>query len=171
MKRVIIIHAWESSPEEHWYQEEKKLLEKMGCKVDLPVMPGGRWPKLNEWLLVIESLRPDEETVMIGHSLGPAATFRYLEKSGRKVDKVFSIAGFARDLEIEETRNFVDKPFDWEKIKSLANEFVVISEKNDPYVPLEAGKEIADKTGGEFIVVDGNIHFDKMDLDLINKRL
>ena len=171
MKRAIIIHAWDSAPDQHWYLEEKKLLVEMGYKVDLPTMPGGRWPKLDEWLKVIEGLKPDENTIMIGHSLGVAAIFRYLEKSGQKVGKVFSIAGFARDLGIEETRNFVDKPFDWEKIRRLASEFIVINEKDDPYVKVEIGKEIADATGGEFILVEGNIHFDKMDLDLMNLRL
>jgi len=76
MKRAIIIHAWESTPEEHWYLEEKKLLEEKGYTVEIPKMPGERWPKLDEWLKVIEALKPDEDTVMIGHSLGPAATFR-----------------------------------------------------------------------------------------------
>ncbi len=171
MKRAIIIHAWESSPEEHWYLEEKKLLEDKGYKVDLPVMPGGRWPKLDEWLKVIGGLKPDENTIVIGHSLGPAAILRYLESPNRKVGKAFFIAAFAADLGIEETSNFFQKPFDWETINKNLSEVYVINEKHDPYVPIERGKEIADATGGEFILVEGNIHFDKMDLDLINSRL
>lgn len=171
MKRAITIHAWESAPEEHWYLQEKKLLEEKGYVVEIPRMPGGRWPKLDEWLKVIEDLKPDEDTVMIGHSLGPAAIFRYMVKSGQKVDKVFSIAGFAKDLDIEETRNFLIEPFDWEKIKGLANEFIIINEKDDPYVSLERGKDIADALDTEFTAVEGNIHFDKMDLNLINSRL
>ena len=171
MKKAIIIHAWESSPKEHWYQDEKIALEKLGYEVRLPEMPGGKWPKLSEWLPIIEAQEPDEETVFIGHSLGTPAILRYLEKSGQKVDKVISMAGFARDLGYDETRNFVEKPFDWDKLRGLANKFVIIAEKNDPYVPLDVAKEIAVKTGGEWVPVDGNIHFDKMDLDLINRWL
>ncbi|MDO8507640.1 MAG: alpha/beta hydrolase [bacterium] len=171
MKRAIIIHAWDSAPEQHWYQEEKKLLEEKGYSVDLPKMPGGLWPKQGEWLKVIEGLKPDKDTIMIGHSLGVPAILRYLEDTGSKVDKLFLIAAFAVDLGIEETSNFFEKPFDWEKIKGDTSESYVINEQNDPYVPLEKGKEVADGLGAEFSAVESNIHFDKMDLDLINSRL
>lgn len=146
-------------------------MESIGYAVDLPKMSGGLWPKQDEWLKVIEDLKPDEDTVMIGHSLGAPAILRYLEVTGNKVDKLFLIAAFAVDLGIEETSNFFEKPFDWEKIKGNTSEAYVINEQNDPYVPLEKGKEVSDALGAEFIVVESNIHFDKMDLDLINSRL
>lgn len=171
MKKIIIIHAWESSPEEHWYREEEKLLKEKGFKVLIPEMPGGRWPKLDEWLKVIEALEPDENTDFIGHSLGPAAIFRYLEKTGQRIDMVISIAGFARDLRYEETKDFVEEPFDWKKIKKLTNKVISVAQKNDPYVAVEISKEIADKTNGKFVLVEGNNHFDKMDLDMINEEL
>ena len=171
MRRIIIIHAWESSPQEHWYLDEKKILEEMGHEVLVPELPGGRWPKLEEWLKVIEALTPDENTVLIGHSLGPAAIFRYLEKSGQKVRTVISIAGFVKSLGFKETDNFVEQSFNWDAIKKNINKIISIAQKNDPYVPIAASKEIADKTGGEFILVDGANHFDTMDLDLINKNL
>lgn len=171
MKRAIIIHAWGSDPKEHWYQEEKKLLEEKDYKVDLPKMPGGLWPKQDEWLKVIESLEPDESTVMIGHSLGAPAILRYLEASGNKVDKLFLVAAFAVDLGIKETSSFFQKAFDWGKIKKNFGQAYVINEKDDPYVPLERGKEVAESLGAELIVVDGNIHFDKMDLSVINSKV
>ncbi len=171
MKKVIIIHAWGSNPKEHWYQEEKKILENLGYKVFLPEMPGGDWPKKDEWLEIIKDLKPDNETVLIGHSLGTPAILRYLEIADRPVDKFFSIAGFAQDLKIEQTKNFVSEPFAWDRIRRNTNHIYVINEINDPYVPLEIGREIAEKTGGEFIEVPGNIHFDKMDLNLINTRI
>jgi predicted alpha/beta hydrolase family esterase len=170
-KRVLIIHAWESSPQEHWYEEEKKILEEMGYEVFLPELPGGRWPKLVEWLEIIKEFKPDENTILIGHSLGPAAILRYLEKSGQKVETIISIAGFAKSLGFKETDNFVEEPFDWETIRKNANKIISIAQKNDPYVPIDVSKEIADRTGGEFMLVDGDNHFDKMDLDLINRYL
>lgn len=172
MKKALIIHGWESSPEERWYKEEKKLLEKMGYEVFLPEMPGGRWPKKEEWVKIIAALRPGEDTVMIGHSLGVPAILRYLENAHQKVDKVFSIAGFAnKKSRTKEINNFLIEPFGWSLIRAKANKFIVINQKDDPYVSLERGKEVADKTGGKFVLVEGNNHFDKMDLNLINKYL
>lgn len=171
MIKAIIIHAWESSPEEHWYREEEKLLKSLGYQVFIPEMPGGKWPKKEEWIKIISELEPDEETVLIGHSLGAPAILRYLECAKIPVKKVLFIAGFAKDLGIEETRNFVTEPFDWGKIKENTGKIFVLNENNDPWVPIERGREIAEATGGEFIEVVGNVHFDKMDLDLINTRI
>jgi len=171
MKRVIIIHAWWSSPEQHWYQEEKKILEGKGYRVDLPKMPGDQWPKLDDWLKVIGDLKPDENTTIIGHSLGVPAALRFLEGFEGKIDKFFSVAGFAEDLGIEETKSFFEKSFNLENIKEKANKFIILNENKDPYVPLERGRELAKGVMGEFIEVEGNIHFDKMDLNLINSRL
>ena len=171
MKRALIIHGWESNPTEHWYQQEKQLLEQKSYSVSIPDMPNSFHPIKDEWVQVITDFAPDEESVLIGHSLGPSTIFRYLEKSGQKVDKVISIAGFVRDLGFEETSNFVKEPFDWEKIRTLVNKFVVIAQKNDPYIAVEVAKEVSDKTGGDWILIDGNNHFDTMDLDLINQEL
>jgi len=171
MKKALIIHAWGSGPDEHWYREEEQLLKEMGFEVAVPEMPGGTWPKKEEWLKIIKSFRPDKNTILIGHSLGVPAILRYLEIALENVAKVFLIAGFAKDLGFEKTRNFVEGPFNWNVIKKNTKEIYVINETKDPYVPLELGKKIAKNTGGEFIEVEGNIHFDKMDLNLINSRL
>lgn len=171
MKRAIIIHAWESDPREHWYIEEKKLLEEKGYSVEIPKMPGGRWPKQDEWLKVIEDLKPDKNTVMIGHSIGSVAIMRYLEKTKSGVGKIFFVIVSAVNVGIEETENFFLKPFDWETIKGNVTEAYVISEKNDPYVPLKNGKQVADALSGAFMAVEGNTHFDKIDLDIINIKL
>ncbi len=171
MKNAIIVHAWDSAPEQHWYLEEKKLLEDLGYRVSVPKLPGGNWPKLDEWLPLIEGLESDRETIFIGHSLGTPAILRYLEKSRQKVDKVISIAGFAEDLGFDETRNFIERPFDWAEIKLLADKFIIIAQKNDPYVPVDAAYNVALHSGGDWILLDGDNHFDKMDLNLINKCL
>jgi len=171
MRKVIIIHGWESNPSEHWYLEEKRILEGRGYEVLVPEMPDSAHPQKDEWVKTIGNLCPDENTILVGHSLGTPAILRYLEQSGQKVDKVISIAGFAQDLGYAETSNFVEEPFDWDKIKILANKFVIIAQKEDPYVSVEIAKEVADKTNGEWVLVDGDNHFDKMDLDLMNGRL
>lgn len=171
MKKAIILHGWESNPTEHWYQGEKTILESKGYAVFVPALPNTNYPQLNEWLSVVENLDPDSETILIGHSLGVPTILRYLEKADKKIDKAILIAGFAQDLGYVETKNFVDRPFLWKKIKSMATEFVIINQKEDVWVPIEMGREIADKLNVALIEVDGTNHFDTMDLDLINRHL
>lgn len=171
VKKALIVHAWGSGPEEHWYREEEKALKELGFEVFLPQLPGGMWPKRNEWLSVLNSIDIDDEAIIIGHSLGVPAILHFLQEVNKKVGKVFFVAGFGEDLGIEETKSFFEKPFDLKKIKGMAGEFYILNETNDPYVPVERGKELAKFLEGEFIEVQGNIHFDKMDLNIINSRL
>ena len=171
MKKVIIIHGWGSGPNEHWYQDEKKLLEGEGYEVCVPLMPDTDLPILEKWLEALEGLKPDEDTVLIGHSLGVPTILRYLENGKNKVCKAILIAGFAESLGLNETNNFVEKPFDWEMIKKGAKEFVAINQIDDPWVPLEVGKRLASNLDVEIVEVQGDNHFDTMDLDLINSNL
>jgi predicted alpha/beta hydrolase family esterase len=176
MKKALIIHGWESNPDDHWYQEGKAILDKVGFEVYIPHMPGHSFPIEAEWVKVVSDFEPDGESVLVGHSLGAPTILRYLENAHNKVGKVVLIAGFASSLHLnypnaEYPDAFVNHEFDWDKIKSNVGEIIILNQDNDPWVPLEKGKEIADKTGSKLVVVPGNDHFDKMDLDLINKEL
>jgi len=171
VKKAIIIHAWGSASGEHWYQKEKNILEQMGYQVYVPNMPKTNNPVLSEWLQVIDNYRPDKDTIIMGHSLGVPTILRFLENSDTKIDKAILVAGFTKDLGFDETRNFVEEPFSWDKIKTKSRKFVVLNQKNDPWVPYEAGQELANNLGVVIIGVDGNNHFDTMDIDLINKEL
>ena len=177
MKKVIIIHGWESNPFEHlWYQEEKQSLEKEGYIVFTPQMPGESFVKEEEWVKTIKDIKPDEETILIGHSLGVPAILRYLEVVEKPVNKVILVAGFASPLVLnypneEYPRKFVERPFIWDKIRKMAKEFIIFNQDHDQWVPFEKGTELADNLDGKLIKVNGTDHFDKMDLNLINKYL
>ena len=54
--------------------------------------------------------------------------------------------------------SFIMKPFVWKKIGSNCKKFYVINSDNDPYVPLEKGKELASFLRTELIVVKNAGH-------------
>lgn len=53
MKNVIILHAMEDGPENHWYPWLKMELEKNGYDVWVPQLPDTANPQLEKWLPVI----------------------------------------------------------------------------------------------------------------------
>jgi hypothetical protein len=176
MKKVLIIHGWESGSKEHWYQEEKSILEKRGYEVFVPDMPNTNFPVEKEWVKIVEDFSPNENDILIGHSLGAPTILRYLEKARGKVGKVFLIAGFASELKLDYPstqypQSFVKRDFNWQRIKDNVGRAFVINQKDDEWVPKEKGEEIVQNIDGRFILVDGNNHFDKMDLNLINNYL
>ena len=79
---VFIIHGIHGSPEENWFPWLKKKLELEGCKVFVPRFTNPENPKLNEWLKFFDNYKKylNENSIVIGHSLGVAFLLKVLEK-------------------------------------------------------------------------------------------
>lgn len=138
----MIVHCWGGKPDYAWYPWAKRELEARGYDVSLPAMPETEMPKLDLWLPELTKIigDPDEELVLIGHSIGCAAIFRYLEslQNNQKVGKVILVAGFTDDLGFSELKNFFVDPLNKEKIiSSVKNQIVAIQSDDDPYVDYE----------------------------------
>ena len=110
MKRVIIIHCWEGSPDYCWYPKVKKDLEEKGFQVLVPEMPETNFPKFPDWIQKLKETvgTPTEDIYLIGHSLGCITILKYLESLnlGEKVGGVILVAGFTDNLNIKEISNF-----------------------------------------------------------------
>lgn len=164
--RVIIVHCWSGYPEYCWYPYAKKELEKLGFRVLVPAMPDTDNPNLKKWLLKLKEVvsTPDENTYLIGHSIGCATIMRYLESlsENEKIDGVVFVAGFTDGLDAgkyPEIQNFFTAPIQYEKIKSHCSKFVAIASDDDPYVPLKYADILKDKFGAEIIIKHNMKHF------------
>lgn len=160
-KHAIIVHGWGASPKDNWFPWLGEKLEENGFRVNIPDFPNTNYPKLDEWLAHFKkSVKVDKETILIGHSLGPVFILRFLEglEEGRTVKVCFFVSGFAKSLGIPETENFFDEPFDWQKIKRACPKFFLINSDNDPYIPIEIGKDLAKKLGIELMIEKNGGH-------------
>ncbi|MBU0546920.1 MAG: alpha/beta fold hydrolase [Patescibacteria group bacterium] len=174
LKRVLIIHGWEASSKDNWFLEEKERLEKLGYEVVVPDMPNTLLPKKDEWVQVIKDSNPDENSILIGHSLGGTAILRYLEETSDKIGKCILVATPIRKLENNEfdsspIYNFFELDIDYQKIKQNCREFVIINQTNDPFVPLQDGRDLAKYTNGNLKVLEGNNHLCEIDLNLLEE--
>jgi hypothetical protein len=168
MKRAIIVHCWDGYPEYCWYPSVKKELESKGFEVQIPAFPDTSAPNLKKWLPVLKKVigTPDEETYLIGHSVGCIAILRYLESltERQKVGGVVLVAGFTDDLNgvdeiTDELSNFFETPIDSENIKAKARSFVAIHSDNDPFVDMRYAHDFQDKLGAQVIVKHAKGHF------------
>jgi len=168
MNRVVIVHCWDGYPEYCWYPWVKKELEAKGFEVTVPAFPETNTPNLGKWLLVLKQVvgTPDEDTYLVGHSVGCITILRYLEslKKGQKVGGVVLVAGFTSDLSYvdgieDELKNFFETPIQWDVIKDKANKFVAIHSDDDPYVALKYGDIFKEKLSAELIIKHGMKHF------------
>lgn len=163
-KRVVIVHGWKGNPEADWLPWLKHELEERSYMVVIPAMPNSSNPDLTQWLYCLKKNigRLDGNTYLVGHSLGANAILHYLSQAPNgKSAKVILVAGFTEPLVIgkEELKNFFEIELNYENIKNSAGEIVIINSNNDPYVPLEQGLILLQKTGGRFKVLYGYKHF------------
>lgn len=154
-----MIHGSFGSPSENWMPWLRKNLEMNGVEVYAPQFPTDEMQTLKNWLKEFEKYKEfmNDKSIMIGHSLGPAFIFRVLERSDVRIKAAFLVAPFTRPLNIPKFDNanctFMEKEFDWEKIRKNCQKFFIYGSDNDPYVKMSQESFVAEKTGGIFKVI------------------
>ncbi len=167
MADIIIIHGSYGSPDENWFPWLKKELRKIGLHVHVPRFPTPANQNLDNWLAVFKHHRRyvNENTVFVGHSLGPAFILTVIEGLLKPVRAAFLVAGFLGKLGISEfdgiSDTFTNREFDWDKIRQNCRHFVVYASDNDSYVPLEKSKQLAEKLGAELKIIKNAGHFNE----------
>jgi len=165
MKSAILIHGTYGSPEENWFPWLGKESEGERYEMTVPAFPTPVGQDIDAWRKVFMPYEKtlDPETILIGHSLGAAFVLDILERTTRPVRAAYLVAGFLGPLGNRKfdilNRTFVERSFDWETIKSNAEQIFVIASNNDPYVPEDEGYEIASRLETEPIVIEGAGHF------------
>lgn len=164
-KTVLIFHGTGGHPQENWFPWLKEKLEKKGCTVFVPAFPTPKGQSLEAWLKVLGSYKKniDENTIMIGHSLGGLFLLRVLEELPHPLKAAFFVAA---PIGIKPIKNFEGDQafsgnfsFDWKNIKHKAKYFEVFHSDNDSYVSLENGQQLAENLGAKLTLVPHAGHF------------
>jgi predicted alpha/beta hydrolase family esterase len=134
-------------------------------------MPDAANPRIHNWVPAIAGTlgEVDEQTYLIGHSMGCQAIARYLENlpEGLKVGGAVFVAGFLKrltgledDLAVQETdQHWLGAPIDLNKVKSHLRGSVAIFSDNDPFVPLDNVEAFRDQLGSKIIIEHEKGHF------------
>lgn len=97
MNRAFIIHGWDDSPAGSWFPWLKKELEKRSVDVHVPIMPDPHHPQIETWVATLAEAvgQPDEQTYLIGHSVGCQTIIRYLSglANGEKIGGAVLVTG------------------------------------------------------------------------------
>lgn len=163
MKKVLIIHGFRGSPNGNWKPWLLAELEKLDVYASSIALPNPNNPTPEAWVSEIAhqlSMDTEHEIFLVGHSLGVSAILRYLESPQAKtISGVILVSGPCKPTENRITDSFVAEPFNYELIKSLVENVLIIHSDNDPYVPLEHANILSQKLNGKLIVVSGAGHF------------
>jgi hypothetical protein len=162
-KKLIVIHGWEGNPTGGWFPWLKTEMERNGWEVLVPAMPNTNNPELFEWLPFLKQTadKVDENTFMVGHSLGCITILRFLESLPAKeqIGGAILVAGFDNPLKSKELKNFFQEPIRWQEIKTKCKKFVAIHSMDDPLVPVENALRFKEQLGAKTITLGGFRHF------------
>lgn len=163
MKRAIIVHGWGGNHEEGWFPWLKTQCEKRGYITLVPDMPDTEHPTISAWVGVLKEVvgKPDEELLLLGHSIGCQTILRYLEQlpAGERVGKCIFVAGFFNlqwlesDEAWQQSKPWLETPIDTGKVTSHCNNFVAFFSDNDQFVGLDNKEAFEKRLGAKTTVV------------------
>ena len=162
--KIILIHGAYGNQNNVWFPWLVTELQKLKYEVIAPAFPTPQDHNLESWMSVFKPYLKtiDENTMIIGHSIGCAFALHVLEQCNKKIKAIFLIAGFSEKIGIEKfdkiNQSFLEK-FDFEKIKRNCKHFFVYGSDNDPYVTPYLVVNLATKVETKMILIKNAGHF------------
>jgi len=128
----LILHGYTGHIDRNFLPWIKKELESQGCSVQTPQLPNTDNPSEDEQVsYVIENCDIDENTVIVGHSLGAIVAMRVVERLEQDVRSLVLVAA-ALSPDFSDTEKSYHQSFSWEfdygEIKKKAGQITILSD-------------------------------------------
>ena len=157
----VILHGYTGRNDKNFIPWLKHELEQRGAKVQAPQLPNTDNPtEVEQVQYVLDHVQFDENTVLIGHSLGGLVAMRVLEKLPHKIHHLMLVAPAVLrqfyqgsddiDTKTGERKRFIDHfsyDFDFDKISSQAVHKTILQDNNDSKSRKPSMQYIADNIG------------------------
>lgn len=168
MKKAVLLHGTDGTPNDHWFPWLKKTLERNGYEVYAPELPENHTPNREIYEKYLRESGWDfTDNLLVGHSSGTTTILNLLMSDWLPKVKASVLVGTFLNEKLLEGHDWY-KPgqfdglfvqdFDIEKIKSKCSEFIFIHGDNDFACSYDDAKEFCDKLSGDFITVKGGGH-------------
>ena len=157
-RRFVLLHGYQGDPTRNFFPWLGKELQKRGHVVIAPKMPKGEYPNIQEQIEYVKKrIKLDENTVLLGHSLGAVVAMKAVESLSKPIHKLILAGGFAKPKFEDHSRSF-EGIFDWKfnfaKIKRNAPDIRILHDINDKVVSLSRVKELRLAFGKEPILFE-----------------
>lgn len=130
-RKVLLLHGWGGKKAKHWLTWIETELKQRSFEVCFPKIPNNYNPDLNRWLKHIKryvgECQPD---IVIAHSLGALAWWHYMQRSGYRPQRLFSVA----PPTFSSFPQKMDSFFPWRKLDFQGVEHTIIYALDDPNI-------------------------------------
>jgi predicted alpha/beta hydrolase family esterase len=165
MKRAVILHGTDGTPESNWFPWLKEKFEAEGYEVRVPLLPENHTPNrevYNDFLF--GSGWDFADSIVVGHSSGAVSVLNLL-MDGRcphiKLGVMVSAwdHGVPTDMDYEQfVKLFPEGGFDFAAIKQKADKLAFLHSADDPYCPLEQAEHLAKNLSAPLTVIQNGGH-------------
>jgi predicted alpha/beta hydrolase family esterase len=158
--KIIIIHGnGGGTGSDQWIPWLKKQLESRGFEVLNPTFPDNYDAKRSIWIPYLDTLKVDDNTIIVGWSSGAIAAMRYAEE--HTIKALVLVGACYTDLgeESEKISGYYDDPWQWNAIKSNQKWIAQFGSINDPVIPIEESRFVHEKLGTEYYEFPDKFHF------------
>jgi predicted alpha/beta hydrolase family esterase len=144
----------------NWYKWVADELRKRDYQVISQNMPDPEIARKDIWFpFVVNELKADKNTIIIGHSSGGVAALRLLEDHQLLGAIVIGVNYTDLDDEMEKQSGYYDVPWQWQKIKQNAEWIAQFASLDDPYIPIEQPRFIHQQLESEYHEYTDQGHF------------
>lgn len=159
MAKVYIIHGYTASPEANWFPWLEEELGKIGVDCQRLDMPDSNAPQAGKWLDHLnQQLEVDNQTILIGHSLGCIAALNFIAKNYAKPAGAILVSGFYQPLEtLPELTPFSNLYAVLPPVSAL-NAYVIAAQ-DDEIVPHRYSDNLAKHLNAHYIRLPQGGHF------------
>ncbi|OGG72720.1 hypothetical protein A3A38_00855 [Candidatus Kaiserbacteria bacterium RIFCSPLOWO2_01_FULL_53_17] len=139
VKRIVILHGRNGTPDNYVFPWLKQELEKRGYIVEVPALPNTQEPNDEEQAdYVQKNCTLDAKTAIVGQSFGGVVAMRLLERGVKVQRVVMATVPFSGSFNDGKVRKSVTaackKGFDFEKIRRNAQAFIVLRDLRDEII-------------------------------------
>lgn len=160
--RIVCIPGYKATPASGFFPWLHDELRRRGHDVLVANLPNPEAPERDEWnkALLDQVGAVDDETIILGHSLGGAAALRFLEAAEAfSTPHALVLISTPWMIGSEQFRGFFMSELDYEVLMWKASKIAVIHAKDDPTIPFDHAEKyakvlharlISSETGGHF---------------------
>jgi uncharacterized protein len=161
---VVILPGNGCSPvlDANWYGEiQQQLIDsELFEEVVLRDMPDPFQAREEIWIpFVVNDLKIDTNTIVIGHSSGAVAAMRLLER--HRLMGCVLVSACWTDLgdEGERLAGYYGRPWEWDRIKANAAWILQYHSADDPFIPRAEADHVAAQLGSQYTCFRDRSHF------------
>lgn len=160
--RIVLIHGYKASPESNFFPWLKDELRKLGHDVDVPALPHPETPDAEEWTkYLVDNIGPiEDQTIILGHSLGGCLALRFLEAAEiYSTPRACILVSTPWMIKNEQFQGFFLSELDFDVLMWKASRFAVVHAKDDSVVPVDHAHQYADVLHGKLIETENSGHY------------